>query len=609
MTVAAPAPIAIATSLEATGISKIFSAKHAPVVQALSDVSLSIAAGEIIGLVGPDGAGKTTLLRTLAALTPTDSGTIRILGQDISDLDRAQIGYLPQSGGTYDDINVRENLRLYARLKHLPRAQENAAIDRILEASALAPFATRLAGKLSGGMRMKLAVGCAMIARPRLLLLDEPSVGVDPISRADMWDFVRTLARDDASNIVSGQGAAAIIWATSYLDEAEKADRIILLHDGRVQFSGPPAEFAQKTSGRVYSVVIGGQQGRRVLSAALQTPDILDGTVQGSVLRLLTRAGSPPPERGALAHLNIPPSMPVPSRLEDSFVAQLGGARIGPSALASQYRRYDVQDPEPSIVARALTKTYGRFTAADAISFDVKRGEIFGLLGPNGAGKSTSFKMLCGLVSASSGDGRVNGFDLRSAKAEARQSLGYMAQRFSLYADLSVRQNLDFFAGAYGLSGAAKREAVNHVSDVFDLGPYHTSDAGILPMGYKQRLSLACAVMHQPPVLFLDEPTSGVDPLVRREFWSHINGLAERGVTIFVTTHFMDEAEYCDRIALIFRGKLIALGSPGALKASVRSDVLADPTLEQAFVSLVTHYPESGPESAPETRHETQAAA
>ena len=522
--------------LEATCLTKRFVGKNVRSVLALDAVSMTTAPGEVVGLVGPDGAGKTTLLRALAGLTPVDAGTIRILGQDIGHLDRARIGYLPQSGGTYADISVRENLRLFARLKNLPRHREAITISRILDASDLAPFADRLAGKLSGGMRMKLAVGCAMIAQPQLLLLDEPSVGVDPISRADMWNFVRTLATENSEN------QAAIIWATSYLDEAEKADRILLLHEGRVQYAGSPAAFAQQTAGRVYAVVIGGQQGRRVLTAALQTPDIIDGTVQGSVLRLLTAANSLPPERGALAHLNIPASIAVPSRLEDSFVAQLGGARIGPSALADGYRRYDVDDPEPSIEARALTKRYGRFNAVDAISFEVKRGEIFGLLGPNGAGKSTTFKMLCGLVSASDGGGRVNGFDLRSAKAEARQSLGYMAQRFSLYADLSVAQNLNFFAGAYGLAGAARRNAVDLVSDVFDLGRYHASDAGILPMGYKQRLSLACAVMHQPPVLFLDEPTSGVDPLVRREFWSHINALAERGVTVFVTTHFMDEA-------------------------------------------------------------------
>jgi ABC-2 type transport system ATP-binding protein len=317
---------------------------------------------------------------------------------------------------------------------------------------------------------------------------------------------------------------------------------------------------------------------------------VIDGTVQGSMVRLLMAKGSPLPEQGPLSHLNIAASVAVPSRLEDSFVDALGGARIGPSMLAAQYKRYDATDPEPSILAQSLSKKYGRFTAADAISFSVQRGEIFGLLGPNGAGKSTTFKMLCGLVSATGGTGRVNGYDLRSAKAEARQSLGYMAQRFSLYADLTVLQNLRFFAGAYGLAGQRQRDAVDHVSQIFDLGRFHRVDAGTLPMGYKQRLSLACAVMHQPPVLFLDEPTSGVDPLVRREFWSHINGMAERGVTIFVTTHFMDEAEYCDRIAIIFRGQTIALGSPQALKASVRTPDQADPTLEQAFVALVSQH-------------------
>jgi ABC-2 type transport system ATP-binding protein len=572
--------------VNASGISKRFSAKKMPDIVALDDVSFSLAAGEILGLVGPDGAGKTTLLRALAGLTPLTSGTAYIFGSDIAQLDRARLGYLPQSGGTYADISVLDNLRLYARLKHLPREMEDAAIERILQASDLAPFAKRLAGRLSGGMRMKLAVGCAMIARPDLLLLDEPSVGVDPVSRADMWNFVRALAHDMPN--AKNTAGAAIIWATSYLDEAEKADRILLLHEGRTQFLGPPQDFAQQTQGRVYSMVVGGMQGRRVLSAALQTPEIIDGTVQGNMVRVLVKQGSPPPEQGPLRHLNIPASIAMKSRLEDSFVAALGGARTGPSALAAAYPRYDQQADDRTIEANGLTKVYGRFKAADAISFDVKRGEIFGLLGPNGAGKSTTFKMLCGLISASSGSGRVNGFDLRSAKAEARQSLGYMAQKFSLYSDLSVRQNLRFFAGAYGLYGAQARAATEQVSDVFDLGRYADSDAGALPMGYKQRLSLACAVMHQPPVLFLDEPTSGVDPLVRREFWSHINGLAERGVTIFITTHFMDEAEYCDRIAVIFRGSVIALGSPQALKSGAVTAVRPDPTLEQAFVALVS---------------------
>ncbi len=570
-------------ALVARNLTKSFTVKGAAPAKALDDVSISLAPGEILGLVGPDGAGKTTLLRILAGLVDADAGSIEALGRPIAALDRAALGYLPQNGGVYGDLSVIENLRLFARLKYLPRAQEAGAIARILDVAGLAPFADRLAGRLSGGMRMKLAVGCAMVAGPRLFLLDEPSVGVDPVSRADMWALVQQLAQ--------AGGDAAIIWATSNLEEAERADRIVLLHEGIVRYTGAPADFAARSRGRVFAVTIGGTPGRRVLSAALQSPDIIDGTVQGSALRLVLAPGALPPEQGPLSHLNVMRSVPVAARLEDSFIAALGGAKLGQSALASTYQRQDVDDPLPAIRADRLTKAYGAFKAADGISFDVRRGEIFGLLGPNGAGKSTCFKMLCGLISPTSGQGEVNGFDLASARADARQSLGYMAQRFSLYADLSVAQNLDFFAGAYALSGAGKRAAIAHVTDVFGLGPYLGQDAGALPLGYKQRLSLACAVMHQPPVLFLDEPTSGVDPLVRREFWSHINGLAGRGVTIFVTTHFMDEAEYCDRIAVIFRGQLIALGAPDALKADAAAELaanVADVTLEQAFVQLIT---------------------
>jgi ABC-2 type transport system ATP-binding protein len=580
-------------AIDAVGVRKIFHGKKPSDARcALDDVSIAVAAGSIMALVGPDGAGKTTLLRALAGLIAIDGGRIAIMGADVAHMNRASVGYLPQNGGIYGDLSVRENLRLFARLRGVQRVDEAAAITRVLDATDLAPFATRMAAKLSGGMAMKLAVGCAMIAKPDIVLLDEPSVGVDPISRADMWALVRRLSGDAAQT--------GVIWATANLDEAERADAITLLHEGQVRYTGPPADFAARSEGRVFSVVIGGAQGRRVLSAALQTPDIVDGSVQGSSLRLLMARSASPPEAGALAHLNLQPSVPQPARLEDSYIDTLGGTRIGPSMLAADYARPSADAPSLMIEAQQLTKTYGRFTAADTISFGVKRGEIFGLLGPNGAGKSTTFKMLCGLISASNGQGLVAGYDLRSARSSARQSLGYMAQRFSLYADLSVRQNLAFFAGSYGLGGGKARDAIARMAHIFALEPFLSQDAGALPLGLKQRLSLACAVMHQPPVLFLDEPTSGVDPLVRREFWSHINGLAERGVTIFVTTHFMDEAEYCDRIALIFRGKAIALDTPEALKSTARA-ILAqqatgrsqtatiDPSLEQAFVALVEH--------------------
>ncbi len=239
------------------------------------------------------------------------------------------------------------------------------------------------------------------------------------------------------------------------------------------------------------------------------------------------------------------------------------------------------------IEAKQLTKRFGDFTAADRVSFAIRPGEIFGLLGPNGAGKSTTFKMMCGLMRPTAGTAAVAGLDLYGAGSAARARIGYMAQKFSLYGDLSVRQNLAFFAGAYGLAGKRRRDALERMIAAFELAPHLDTNAGALPLGFKQRLALACAVMHDPAVLFLDEPTSGVDPLTRREFWSHINALVERGVTIMVTTHFLDEAEYCDRVALVYRGRVIATGSPDALKADIRSAVRPDPTLEDAFIALV----------------------
>jgi ABC-2 type transport system ATP-binding protein len=271
----------------------------------------------------------------------------------------------------------------------------------------------------------------------------------------------------------------------------------------------------------------------------------------------------------------------TPARFEDGFIDVLGAKVGGTSALAKAYRPIPKSDA-PAIEARGLTKRFGDFVAAQDISFAVPRGQIFGLLGPNGAGKSTMFKMLCGLLSPSAGTGSVAGFDLLKARADARQSLGYMAQKFSLYGDLSVRQNLDFFSGIYGLTGAGRRAAIERVNTIFHLERYAAVNAGTLPLGFKQRLALACAVMHEPPVLFLDEPTSGVDPIVRREFWSHINGLVDLGVTVLVTTHFMDEAEFCDRIALIYRARQIATGTPDELKAQTGSE-----TMEDAFIALI----------------------
>jgi ABC-2 type transport system ATP-binding protein len=310
----------------------------------------------------------------------------------------------------------------------------------------------------------------------------------------------------------------------------------------------------------------------------LQHPNVVDSVIQGSALRLVLK--------GEMSFPSDTEIVPVTPRFEDGFIDILGGVPKGESVLTHR-AMIKVADDEPVVVARGLTKRFGSFTAVRDNNFSIYRGEIFGLLGPNGAGKSTTFKMLCGLLRPTEGESFIVGHNLLKSASKARSRIGYMAQKFSMYGDLTVRQNLMFFAGIYGLWGRAKRRIVQEMIDMFELGPYISTNSALLPLGFKQRLSLAAALMHEPDVLFLDEPTSGVDPLTRREFWMHINALVEKGVTVLVTTHFMDEAEYCDRITLIFRGETIAGGTPDDLKRSVRSEQLPDPTLDDAFVALI----------------------
>ena len=325
---------------------------------------------------------------------------------------------------------------------------------------------------------------------------------------------------------------------------------------------------------------------RQVLAHALRRPEVLDGAIQGHSVRLIFREGAPVPAASELGAGPEAELAEVAPRFEDAFIDLLGGGPGGESVLARRVHAI-AQDGRTVVEAVDLTRKFGTFTAADRISFSVKRGEIFGLLGPNGAGKSTTFRMLCGLLTPSSGTARVMGIDLRTSPHQARQRLGYMAQKFSLYGNLTVRQNLLFFSGAYGLRDARQRQVVDAMVEVFKLEPLLNSAADALPLGFKQRLALACAVMHEPDMLFLDEPTSGVDPVTRREFWTHINGLVEKGVTIVVTTHFMDEAEYCDRIALVFRGEIIAAGTPDELKGMASTAARAGPSMEDAFIALV----------------------
>ncbi len=546
---------------------------------ALDAISGAIRGNAIIGLVGPDGAGTTTLIRLMTGLLLPENGAVTVLGHDTTReaaAIQAAIGYMPQRFGLYEDLSVQENLTLYAELRGLPRDERPAVFEQLLRFTDLKRFTKRLAGQLSGGMKQKLGLACALLRKPQLLLLDEPSVGVDPISRRELWRMVKDLAQD----------GIGVVWSTAYLDEAEACDEVMLLNEGKLLFAGAPRGLTERVAGRVYRLT--GIEGRRrpILARALDEPGIIDGVIQGEAIRLVTSAksdGPPPLPSGAGTAAK---AEPAPPRFEDGFVDILGGGPGGRSRLAEAMPALPPA-AKPVIEAHGLTKCFGDFTAARDISFTIPRGEIFGLLGPNGAGKSTTFKMLCGLLKPSAGEGRVAGFDLRRDTAAARGRLGYMAQKFSLYGDLSVAQNLDFFAGVYGLAGATKRQQVALMTEIFDLGPELNHAARDLPLGFKQRLALACAVMHEPEALFLDEPTSGVDPITRREFWTHINGLVEKGVTILVTTHFMDEAEYCDRISLIYRGRSIALGSPDALKAKVASARMPDPTMEDAFIALI----------------------
>jgi ABC-2 type transport system ATP-binding protein len=557
------------------GLTKRFAAEGQA---ALEGVTTTIKAGQVTGLVGPDGAGKTTLLRLFAGLLAPTEGSLSVCGFDPvreAAALREEIGYMPQRFGLYDDLTVMENLVLYADLRGVVGRARAETFERLLAFTDLARFTERRAGALSGGMKQKLGLACAMLRSPRLLLLDEPSVGVDPISRRELWRMVYAL-------IEQGVG---VVWSTAYLDEAENCAAVLVLNEGRVLYQGDPKAMTSSVAGRVYQLRGAGMRRREMLARALGRPEVSDGVMQGEAIRLVLAEGSKPPTAAELGTTLRLETAAVSPRFEDAFVTLLGGQPKRTLEVETPAR--PAQEGPPPVEARGLTRRFGSFTAADHVTFTIDRGEIFGLLGPNGAGKSTTFKMMCGLLRPSEGTARVDGLDLYKAPAEGRARLGYMAQKFSLYGDLSVRQNLEFFAGAYGLSGGKRRQAIERVAAAFDLEPHFGANAGQLPLGFKQRLALSCAIMHDPPVLFLDEPTSGVDPLTRREFWGFINSVVARGVTVMVTTHFMDEAEYCDRVALVYRGQVIALDTPEGLQARVKSAALPSPTLEDAFIGLI----------------------
>ena len=567
----------IRAALIGNNIHKTFHRDKGEDIRALDNVSFEVRRGALTALVGPDGAGKTTLIRLAAGLMSADLGDLSVLGIDVVNHPQqvqSRIGYMPQRFGLYEDLSVQENLDLYADLHGVGVSERRERYLPLMEMTGLGPFVTRLAGRLSGGMKQKLGLACTLIRAPELLLLDEPTVGVDPLSRRELWTIILELVN---------QRGLTVLISTSYLDEAERCGHVVVLHEGKVLAQGRPDEVSGLASGRVFIAEPStGWTPRGMQARLLDDPQVIDAVPEGGRVRLVMATES------AGSNAKRVPMTPARARFEDGFMILLH--RITPSrpAVAMTLEDPPQADRDQAVVAvNDLVKHFGTFTAVDHVSFAVRRGEIFGLLGPNGAGKTTTFRMLCGLLPATHGTLRVAGVDLHSARAAARQRLGYVAQKFALYGNLSVVENLEFFASAYGLRGARRRDRITWALTQFELEPLMRQQSGLLPGGYKQRLAMAAALLHEPEILFLDEPTSGADPLARREFWLRITSLAEQGVTVIVTTHFMEEAEYCDHVVILDHGRVLAHGTPAEIRSYAPIEEGRESRMEDAFIAIV----------------------
>ncbi|ATV30012.1 ATP-binding cassette domain-containing protein [Prevotella intermedia] len=469
--------------------------KHYGKVQALRDVSFSVGKGEVFGLIGPDGAGKTSMYRILCSLLLPDAGTATVDGYDVvSQMKeiRKRVGYMPGKFSLYQDLTVEENLKFFATLFNTTVEENYDSIKAIY--SQLERFKNRRAGALSGGMKQKLALCCALVHQPSVLFLDEPTTGVDPVSRTEFWEILAQLKARDIT----------IVASTPYLDEVRSCERVAFLSEGIVRGIGTPEE--------------------------------------------------------------------ILTEFRDVF---------NPPSIEHEGSNKVVNEAENVIEVEHLVKAFGTFRAVDDISFTVKKGEIFGFLGANGAGKTTAMHMLTGLNQPTSGTGRVVGFDIRTEYEQIKKHIGYMSQKFSLYEDLTVAENINLFAGIYGMQDDEIRHKTDALLQRLNFAEHRNTLVSNLPLGWKQKLAFSVSIFHEPGVVFLDEPTGGVDPATRRQFWELIYDAAERGITVFVTTHYMDEAEYCDRISIMVDGKIKALGTPDELKRN-----LNQPDMNHVFTYL-----------------------
>ena len=532
-------------------------------VEAVRGIDFEVSHGEIFGLIGPDGAGKTTTFQILAGIMEASSGKAEVFGRPARQM-RSVVGYLTQAFSLYADLSVAENIRYVGDLRRVPPSEIASRGDRYLEMFDMRRFKSRLAGRLSGGMKQKLSLVCALVAQPRVLLLDEPTTGVDPVSRREFWDTLAHLAAEGLT----------IVIATPYLDEAERCHRVALMHQGQLHQTGTPAELRDSLQMKRLEVHAGDLQAAEdCLTIAGKNGAIQDVQRFGDRLDVMVRNAQEGQTEieATLRQANIEPGAirVAEPTLENTFVARLRsmGQELKSPPFPGRHPHRDLVGGV-AIGADKLCKRYGDFQAVKDVHLEIQYGEIYGLLGANGAGKTTTIKMLCGLLEPSSGVTQLVGSSGNLRSQSVRERVGYMSQKFSLYDDLTIEENLQFFAGIYAVPASELDEKKRWVLDFSGLAGKAQQITGSLPGGWKQRVAFGAAILHEPSVLFLDEPTSGVDPLARRAFWRLINRLADMGTAILVTTHYLEEAEQCNRLGFMVAGELVAEGTPSGIKSA-----------------------------------------